>query len=254
MKLCSRCNQQNPDDAHFCHQCGTSLDTAAAAEPVAEPTDPSPSPSPPPIHDEETLWRQFIGPNADRYLAQFKKFSANGKPKFALSWNWPVFLFISFLWFLYRKMYLHAFVYAVGPMVSTYLTGDVSSGLVWSIIAGATANYLYYWHCREQIGEIKKASQLNQPAQEQALKDAGGVQPYVIWVGVAFYILFLVTLTQMAQEGQPDSDQRPAKPARSAAVTSERVIGSTSISLAPGSEEYWGRVAHAVLGERIGLT
>lgn len=213
MKLCSGCDQQNPDDAHFCHQCGTSLDIAPAAEPA---TDPPPAPSP--ILDEETLWRQFIGPNADHYMAQFKKFSASGQPKFALSWNWPAFLFVSFLWFLYRKMYLHAFVYAVGPMVSTYLTGDVSSGLIWSVVAGATANYLYYWYCREHIGEIKKAGQLNQPAQEQALKEAGGVQPYVIWVGVAFYILFLVTLINMAQEGPPDSDQLPAKPAKSAAI------------------------------------
>ncbi len=227
MKLCSQCNQQNPDDAHFCHQCGTSLDAAPAAEePVADPA--GPEATPPPIHDEETLWRQFIGPNADQYMATFKKFSVNGQPKFALSWNWPAFLFISFLWFLYRKMYLHAFVYAVGPMVSTYLTGDISSGLVWSIIAGATANYLYYWHCREQIGEIKKAGQLDQSAKGQALREAGGVQPYVIWVGVAFYLVFLMTLTKMAQEGPPDSDQLPVKRTRSAAVRSLSMSRSAS--------------------------
>ena len=49
--------------------------------------------------------------------------SARRNPQFALTWNWPAFLFISFLWFLYRKMYLYAAVYAIGPMVSTYLTG-----------------------------------------------------------------------------------------------------------------------------------
>jgi Protein of unknown function (DUF2628) len=244
MKLCSGCNQQNPDDASFCHQCGTSLDTAAAAEPVADQV----TPSPPPIHDEEALWRQFIGPNADRYLVQFKKFSANGQPKFALSWNWPAFLFISFLWFLYRKMYLHAFVYAVGPMISTYMTGDVSSGLVWSVIAGATGNYLYYWHCREQIGEIKKAGQLNQPEQEQALKEAGGVQPYVIWVGVAFYLLFMMTLIKMVQEGPPDSDQLPAKPARSAAVTSVTRIGCSAAPCIPGSEGQWDGRSRVIAG------
>jgi hypothetical protein len=171
------------------------------------------------MQEEEALWRQFIGPNADRYLETFKRFSSNGRPKFALSWNWPAFLYISFLWFLYRKMYLHAFVYAVGPMVSTYLTGDVSAGIVWSVMAGATGNYLYYWHCREHIGEITKAGALNPNEREAALRESGGVQPYVIWVGVAFYILFLMTLVKMAQEGPPGFDKQPGAPEKPAATT-----------------------------------
>jgi len=161
------------------------------------------------------VWRQFIGPNADHYLETFKKFSANGRPKFALSWNWPAFLYVSFLWFLYRKMYLHAFVYAVGPMVSTYLTGDVTAGIVWSVMAGATANYLYYWHCLEQIGQIKQAGKLD----PTVLRESGGVQIYVIWVGVAFYILFFMTLVKMVQEGPPDMDGQPTKSDRPAAMT-----------------------------------
>jgi len=180
---------------------------------AAPPADDRPDSAP--VHDDDTIWRQFIGPNADQYLETFKKFSATGRPKFALSWNWPAFLYISFLWFLYRKMYLHAFVYAIGPMISTYLTGDVSAGIVWSIMAGATANYLYYWHCLEHIGGIKKAGTMD----PTVIKDSGGVQPYVIWVGVAFYILFLVTLVKMAQEGPPDLDRQPAKSDEPAAMT-----------------------------------
>ncbi len=113
-------------------------------------------------------------------------------------------------------MYLHAFVYAVGPMISTYLTGDFSSGMIWSIMAGATANYLYYWYCREQIAAIKKADWVNQQAQDEALKEAGGVQSYVVWVGVAFYVIFLATLMKMVQEGPQDFDQRPSRPAKQA--------------------------------------
>ena len=41
-------------------------------------------------------------------------------------------------------------------------------------MAGATANYLYYWHCKEQIAEIKKSRWLNHTAQDAALKEAGG--------------------------------------------------------------------------------
>jgi hypothetical protein len=42
----------------------------------------------------------------------------------------------------------------------------------------------------------------------------------VIWVGVAFYILFVATLIKMIQEGPPDSNKVPTKPAKPAAVTS----------------------------------
>jgi hypothetical protein len=212
MKVCNRCTQPNSDDANFCHQCGGALGapaaiTDAAAE-VSRPTG---------MTTDEVTWRQFIGPNADHYLGQFKKFSTDDQPKFAFSWNWPAFLFISFLWFLYRKMYLHAAVYAVGPMVSTYVTGDMTVGLVWSIMAGATANYLYYWHCKEQIASIKKAAWMNQPAQEAAVKEAGGVQPYVIWVGVALYVIFFATLGKMIEEGPQDVDKPLVRPTKQAA-------------------------------------
>ena len=133
MKSCAQCQQQNQEDAKFCYQCGNTL-TAEPEAPIATPV----------IHADENLWRQFIGPHADRYLKHFKKFGLGEEPKFALTWNWLAFLYISFLWFLYRKMYVYALVYALGPMISTYLTGDVTVGLVWSIMAGATANYVYY--------------------------------------------------------------------------------------------------------------
>jgi Protein of unknown function (DUF2628)/Double zinc ribbon len=214
MQVCGQCNQQNPDDANFCHQCGAALSAPAA---VVDPQDVSP---PMAMTGDEALWREFIGPNADRYVARFRKFSSNGQPRFALSWNWPAFLFISFLWFLYRKMYLHAFVYAVGPMISTYVTGDLTVGIIWSIMAGATADYLYYWHAREQIAEVKKSVGMNHIAQQAALKEAGGVQPYVIWVGVVFYIVFLVTLASMLEEDPSlNKDKVPTRPARPAVMT-----------------------------------
>jgi uncharacterized membrane protein len=166
------------------------------------------------------LWRQFIGPNAERYLEHFKKFGLDGEPKFALTWNWPAFLFVSFLWFLYRKMYLYALVYAIGPMISTYVTGDMTVGIAWSIIAGATANYIYYWHCREQIGEIKKKAWSDPAVQDQTLKEAGGVQPYVIYVGIAFYALFIMTMIKLIQDGSLDGERSPGKPAKTVAASS----------------------------------
>jgi hypothetical protein len=208
MKPCAQCQQQNEEDAKFCHQCGNTL-TVEPESPVA----------PPVIDTDEHLWRQFIGPHADRYLKHFKKFGLGEQPKFALTWNWPAFLFISFVWFLYRKMYVYALVYALGPMISTYLTGDVTVGLVWSIMAGATANYVYYWHCREKIGELKKGSWTDQVKQDETLKEAGGVQPYVIYVGIAFYVLFIMTMIKMLQDGPPDGERAPDKPAKPTAAS-----------------------------------
>jgi len=210
MKSCTQCQQQNQDDANFCYQCGNSL---------------SPEPEPPGLAplttDEDDLWRRFIGPHAEYYLKQFKKFGLGEDPKFVLTWNWPAFLYISFLWFLYRKMYAYALLYALGPMLSTYLTGDITVGLVWSIMAGATANYLYYWHCREQIAEIKKSSLTVPSKQDEALNEAGGVQPYVIWVGVAFYIFFTMTMFKLLQDGLPDGERiidKPAKPVSTSTI------------------------------------
>jgi hypothetical protein len=214
MKTCSHCRQSNEADANYCFQCGTTLVT-----PKAELEGESLSTTSSPMPDAD-LWRQFIGPNADRYLEQFRKFGPENSPRFALTWNWPAFLFVSFLWFLYRKMYLYALVYAIGPMISTYLTGDMTVGIAWSMIAGATANYIYYWHCREQIAEIKKQGWNNPAGQDQAIKETGGVQPYVIYVGIAFYVLFILTMVKLIQEGELDGEQPPGKPAKPTATAS----------------------------------
>ncbi|NOS82535.1 MAG: DUF2628 domain-containing protein [Nitrospira sp.] len=209
MKSCAQCRQQNEDDSKFCYQCGNTL--------AVEPEPPIAAPF---IDPDEHLWRQFIGPHADRYLKYFKKFGLGESPKFALTWNWPAFLYVSFLWFLYRKMYVYALVYAVGPMISTYLTGDMTVGLIWSIMAGATANYVYYWHCREQIGEIKKNTSIDPARQDEALKAAGGVQSYVIWIGVVLYILFAITMFKMVQDGPLDGERIPGKPEKTTAPSS----------------------------------
>ena len=224
MKSCQHCRQQNSEDANFCAQCGRALVATSPADSAGSTTADAPPEAAPyaPRASDQDLWRQFVGPKADYYLEQFKKFSSNGQPKFSLSWNWPVFFLLgnSFLWFLYRKMYLHAFVYAVGPATSAYVTGNITVVLVWSIMAGATANYLYYWHCKEEIAEIKKAGKLNPAAQEAALQDAGGVQPYVIYVGIVLYVIALAGLAKMIEEGQLDGDKIPTRPAKPVSTVS----------------------------------
>jgi hypothetical protein len=193
MKSCAKCEQQNPDDANFCGHCGASFPSESTAG----------------LLTDDELWRAFIGPHADRYLEQFKKFNFTGAPRYNLTWNWPAFLFIPFLWFLYRKMYLYAFVYAVGPAVSTFVTQDLMAGVVWSVMAGVSANYVYYWHVRECVEEIKRKPWLDRAAQEAALQESGGVQPYVIGVGIVLYALFFASLYQAIQNGPPEDGKFP---------------------------------------------
>lgn len=213
MKICAQCRQQNTDDAKFCHQCGHSLIEDADVPVAAEP--------PPPV-TEQDLWRAFIGPNADRYLERFKKFSTQNGPRFALTWHWPAFVFEPFLWFLYRKMYAYAMIYALGPVIAFYLTQDLSADIVWRLMAGASANYIYFWHVKEQIGKIKSERALGGAAQQRMLGDLGGVQPYVVWVGVGLLVLKVAMIATIFKEGTQENLQKPppskVKPAGTTAI------------------------------------
>ena len=72
----------------------------------------------------------------------------------------------------------------------------------------------------EQIGGIKKGSWTDPVKRDEALKEAGGVQPYLIYVGIAFYVLFILTMIKMLQDGPPDGERSPEKPARPTAASS----------------------------------
>ena len=206
MKTCAQCRQQNSDEAKFCHQCGTALDQQ---EELSTPAPPSPL-------TEQDLWRGFIGPNADRYLETFKKFSTPAGPRFAFTWHWPAFIFEPFLWFLYRKMYVYAMIYAIGPVIAFYLTQDLSADIVWRLMAGVSANYIYFWHVKEQVDTIKNQRLPDTEDRRRILGELGGVQPYVVWVGVGLLVLKVAMVITIFKEGAPGESghERPkVKPA-----------------------------------------
>ncbi len=194
MKSCTQCQQTNPDDALFCHKCGTRF--------TEEPTSTQ--------MDEDDLWRTFIGSSktitfslkhgwsvqsADRYyMDQFRKFKASPSPRFTLTWNWPAFLVDPFLWFLYRKMYLYAAVYLVGPVVFFFLTGDITVGFVWRLIAGVSANYLYFWHVKEHLKRVREEIGSQRPISADVLRDAGGVQPYVFALAILLHLFVIFAI------------------------------------------------------------
>ncbi len=201
MKPCGQCQQLNPDDARFCHQCGANFASSAAEAQAASEPAPVVAAT---FQPDEDLWRAVIGPNADWYLQIFKKFSGPSGPRFSLTWDWPAFLFEPFLWFLYRKMYLYALIYAIGPAIAFYMTQDLSADIVWRIMAGASANYIYYWHVKEQLAKIKQERPAGGEQRQTLLGELGGVQPYVVWVGVGLLVLKVGLVVAMLKEGPPD--------------------------------------------------
>lgn len=229
MKPCSQCGRENPEDAFFCFQCGTAFSAPPPAPqeveaPVSDARPREATTGGDPLDDPQ-LWRSFIGQSRtirfsfakgwrwgradEHYLEKFRHFTADSRPRFALTWHWPAFLADPFLWFLYRKMYLYALVYAVGPVASWYFTGDPTVGLVWRVMAGASANYLYYWHVRDHLDRIRKQAGPDPGSLAGLLRDAGGVQPYVIWLGVALNVLMIAAVLGMLVAGPPEGMKAP---------------------------------------------
>lgn len=209
MKSCPACSQDVPEEAKFCLHCGQTL---AIGDPEPVPVQPEVS--------KVQLWEAFVGPSKslqfsmqegwgwrpafDYYKKKFGQIETPSGAQFVLSWNWPAALFDSFLWFLYRKMYLFALLYAVFPALAIFLTGDMSVGLVSRVLAGGSANYLYYWHVRDKLQHIMAIPHLDDQARTRMVQEEGGVQPYVLWLGVALHLLMIGLLISAIQEGPPE--------------------------------------------------
>ena len=163
---------------------------------------------------EGWTWR----PASLYYLEKFRLFQGSTGPRFALSWHWPAALFDPFLWFLYRKIYLYALLYAVGPVLSVFITGDMSVGVVWRFLAGASANYIYFWHVKDHLQRIRSQAKLDATLQMRLVKEDGGIQPYVFWLGIALHLFMIGLIFAAMEQGafqetplSPDEMESPPK-------------------------------------------
>ncbi len=102
-------------------------------------------------------------------------------------------------------MYLFAFVYFIGPIVSVFFTNDITVPIVWSFIAGVSANYVYYRHLQDLLLKVKARAGLDHVARLRELADAGGVQPYVSWLVIASFLLKIGVF--FAVLGEPPIDE-----------------------------------------------
>ncbi|MEI6208387.1 MAG: DUF2628 domain-containing protein [Desulfuromonadales bacterium] len=129
--------------------------------------------------------RAFVGTNAYYYIQNFAKFTIMGREKFCVTWNWSCFGF-TFLWMLYRKMYLLAmitFVVFCIPGVNVLL----------HIGAGMIGNYLYYQHVKAQIIEIRSTQSPQNFV--PVLQEMGGVNKWVVTAGIIMCILMTILFT-----------------------------------------------------------
>jgi hypothetical protein len=94
----------------------------------------------------------------------------------------------------------------VAPALAIFLTGDMMVGIVSRILAGASANYLYYWHVKDKVQRIMAVPNLDASVRARLIQEEGGVQPYVLWLGAALHALMLGLLIAAIVQGPPDAD------------------------------------------------
>jgi len=171
--FCTQCGKQNDVTAKFCSACGKALPLTEQDAPVASTVDS-------PKNVQEEIYKAVIGPNKqDYYLRHFSQFDSNGE--IGVSWNWPAF-FVTFYWFLYRKMWRYAFLYFIFPYFTLMiisialmiigLAGESSEKFVILTIAIILLTYiacvlilipmysnaLYYLHCKKKIRYASSSS------------------------------------------------------------------------------------------------
>jgi hypothetical protein len=138
------------------------------------------------------MWRRFIGPRADHYLERFRTFRDVTKERFVPTWHWPAFG-VGWLWYLYRKMYLHAGVFLFGGLLPMVLGAGLVGVIIWNVFAAVAANYLYYMHVKLTLGMIQQRAGTDEAVKDRLISDAGGIQPYVWWLGIGLTVVAIAT-------------------------------------------------------------
>jgi hypothetical protein len=152
----------------------------------------------------ETPWDDvatFIGPNPDKFRATWDKQREMILSKgsgIAWSFCWP-FLFLSFVWFFYRKQWLMGVVLIVVPLIFAFFLPSVTGAFGGIGIAlAAMAKSAYLQDAMAKIAKIRVSIQ-DDAGRQTALAAAGGVSwpAALISGGVLAASLAAVVLTMV---------------------------------------------------------
>ncbi len=162
--FCNKCGEEYTKNARFCVSCGEAIPKENTTSPKEQSHGKDFSDN----DDINDYYAAAIGyNNTDYYLSRFKRFDSGGS---SVSWHWPAF-FVTFYWFLYRKMWLWALIYFLLPIPVGIFSGILGAfsaaagGVAYlSFIAGIFivfpmfATKLYHRHIRKKIEKAKSFS------------------------------------------------------------------------------------------------
>ncbi|MCQ8119997.1 DUF2628 domain-containing protein [Methylomonas rosea] len=134
------------------------------------------------LGDREEFYKAIVGDeDQEYYLKCFSRFYSN--QGFCWSWNWTAF-FSTFLWCVYRKLWVEAILYLLIGFVLLSIFGalNINFGL-WLLcmflFPATYANYSYYIGCTKIIEKLENEN-LGRQDKLNKLSRVGGVFKYVI--------------------------------------------------------------------------
>jgi len=101
---------------------------------------------------------------------------------------------------------MFALLYAVAPALAIFITGDMTVGIVSRVLAGGSANYLYFWHVKDKLQRIMSIPNMDDTARANLVREEGGVQPYVLWLGAVLHVFMFGLLVMVVSQGPPEGD------------------------------------------------
>jgi len=140
--------------------------------------------------------RDFIGPNAERYLRAYDLRQA--RRRFLGGFSLAA-AFIPLAWLMYRKMYIAAGILLLGSLIIGLVMPDIGPGVGIAGAFGVLGKTLYLSHAESRLRKIG-ARHLPLAEHIALLKRAGGVS----WVGGAIGAVIMAgcVLAAIAAHGQ----------------------------------------------------
>jgi TIR domain-containing protein/uncharacterized protein DUF2628 len=174
------------------------------------PTPPPPAPAPSPAADEE-LVRAAIGPNADWYLARWRRMDEKGS---AISWSWAACM-LSVFWLAYRKMWLWLVLFVVAN-VALAIVGSFSPMLARvTLFATIGLTFLsgYFglgWYRRQVHALVGGAAGLDREAALARVRARGGISKPALIVSIALagLLVLLVAAAALLQAQQQSRQEQ----------------------------------------------